>query len=103
MVEGVQQGPVLVGTFYQTAYWQTYIFLIGMGVGMRMGITGRTPMRHVAGRLHNPYYFGCHCHWHSMHTHSQPQSGGIRSRRFHLGPAEPGLFSSFISFFANST
>ena len=54
-----------------------------MGLGMRMGISGPTPMRYVANKPHNPSSFQGPCHWPSKHTHSRPHSGGIGRRRLH--------------------
>ena len=63
-----------------------------MGLGMRMGMSGPTPMRYAAGKPDNPSSFQDHCRWPSKHTHNQPHSGGIGRRRFHWGTAEHGFF-----------
>ena len=63
-----------------------------MGLGMRMGMSGLTPMRYAADKPHNPSSFQGHCRWPSKHTYSQSHSGGIGSRRFHWGTAEHGFF-----------
>ena len=80
----------------QSAYFQTHNFPMGMGSGMRMGMSGPTPMRHMADRPHNPSSIERHCHWPSMHTHSPPHSGGIGSRRFHWGTAEHYFFYALV-------
>ena len=73
-----------------------------MGLEMRMGMSGPTPMRYAADKPHNPSSFQGHCCWPSKHTHSQPHSGGISSRRFHWGTASIGaplntvFFDAFI-------
>ena len=63
-----------------------------MGLGMRMAMSGPTPMRYAADKPHNPSSFQGHCRWPSKHTHSRPHSGGMGRWRFHWGTAEHGFF-----------
>ena len=75
---------------------------MGKGLGMHTGMSGPTQMRHVADRSHKPSSIQERRHWHTVHTHSQPHSGGIGSPHFHWGTAEHGFFYAFMHFVVNT-